>query len=268
MPEEQLHFFVRLLQLEKILPPLPTVNDQLSAAFFGVAPDGFQKIRAQLSGEVSRSAEVLLADSRIAAQLAALPFADGQVVLGLGDSLTADRLSWFEVLARAYRLRFPESTVQFVNAGVSGDATPQIVARAPFFAALKPAHVLFLGGGNDARRFGSPETPTQLSIAETERNLRLLRASFSGARWLSLAPASLDAGRAAASPFWASMATFWNAADLAAVSALVLRLDPQALDLRTVLDGNATLIGDDGLHPTGEGHTRMAAAVIARLAGT
>ena len=54
----------------------------------------------------------------------------------------------------------------------------------------------------------------------------------------------------------------------AAVSALVLRLDPQALDLRTVLDGNATLIGDDGLHPTGEGHTRMAAAVIARLAGT
>lgn len=266
--DAQLRYLVRLLHLEKLLPPLPTVDAKLSAAFLGISGAELTDLRRQLADELVEAARALLHDHSIVRALDALPLSAGQTVVGLGDSLTADLQSWFEVLRTAYDLYKPAHGVRFVNAGVSGDCTAQMLARMPFVSAFSPTLVICLAGSNDVRRFGAPDAPQQVSSGETRRNLYLMRSAARDSRWLWLAPPSGLPDRMDASPFWASMQTHWSAESLMAVSEEVVRMHDPVLDLRRVLGSPPApdMVLDDGLHLTLAGHAKVAAAVVKQLA--
>ncbi|MBO2521976.1 MAG: GDSL family lipase [Firmicutes bacterium] len=112
-----------------------------------------------------------------------LLFQEGAVVLFQGDSITdcgrdrrsGDHLGWGYAMMAAswFSALYPERRVTFLNRGVSGDRTKDLVARwEEDCIALKPDWVSILIGINDTwRRYDSGD-PTPLE--EFERNYRRL----------------------------------------------------------------------------------------------
>jgi lysophospholipase L1-like esterase len=270
--EEPPRFLVRFIHVEKMLPPLPGVHDLLLADLLKMPPEVLTGIRAQLAAEVRTAAESLLADEAFAKQVDALPFAAGSTVVGLGDSLTDDLQSWLEILRQVLQLRRPKDGIKLVNAGSSGEATPQILFRVPGVVALDPQWIICMAGTNDARRFGGATSPTQVSLGETSRNLAAFAdyASRHGkARWMWMTPPPVIESRVDGHWFWTPMATSWNARDVKAVGDAMQSLGEPVVDLRPLFAGaaGADLILDDGVHPALEGQKAILRALVAKLAG-
>ena len=136
--------------------------------------------RARAARSLADDPELLTAIDRLAA-------APGRAVVGLGDSITDDSNGWFEILRGVVALRRPEAGLLFVNAGVSGETTAEMLARMPAVAAADPAWIICLAGVNNGRRFGAMPGP-QFSVGETLAGLRLLPrcstfAGSSASRW-------------------------------------------------------------------------------------
>src|SRR5690606_15681946 len=120
---------------------------------------------------------------RLEAMSLSLLFQEGAVVLFQGDSITdcgrdrrsGDHLGWGYAMMAAswFSALYPERRVTFLNRGVSGDRTKDLVARwEEDCIALKPDWVSILIGINDTwRRYDSGD-PTPLE--EFERNYRRL----------------------------------------------------------------------------------------------
>jgi len=268
--EEPPRFLVRFIHVEKMLPPLPGVHDLLLADLLKMPPEVLTGIRAQLAAEVHAAAEALLADPTFARQVDQLPFAPGSTIVGLGDSLTDDLQSWLEILRQVLALRRPKDGIKLVNAGSSGEATPQILFRVPGVVALEPQWIICMAGTNDARRFGGATSPTQVSLGETGRNLAAFAdyASRHGkARWMWMTPPPVIESRVAGHWFWTPMATSWKAADVQAIGETMRGLGDPVVDLRPAFagDAGAELILDDGVHPTLQGQQAILRALVAKL---
>ncbi|MFJ8164927.1 SGNH/GDSL hydrolase family protein [Streptomyces sp. NPDC096136] len=246
---------LRFHQPERVLRHLgPAPDEAALAALFGLDRAGY---RARLEGfeERNRSAAAALAaDPGAAALRAGLPFRPGRHVVAVGESTTADRLSWFEIL----RHLLPEG-VRCTNTAVSGSTTTQALANLPQLAFHRPDWVLCMLGANDAQRLdGVP----LVAAAETRRTLLALRDATvrrTGARWIWLTPPGVDPGRAAEYVHFRRAGLNWAGADLDAVADFLLAQPEATVDTRAAAQGH---LEEDGIHLTPAGQQRIAATVL------
>ncbi|RSS81377.1 SGNH/GDSL hydrolase family protein [Streptomyces sp. WAC06614] len=248
---------LRFQQPEKALRPLGTLDEGPLAALFGLDPADYRRRLGQFDERTRKAAAELAADPELAARAAGLPFRPGQHVVAVGESTTADRLSWFEVL----RHLLPDG-VRCTNLAVSGSTTTQALAHLPLLGHQRPDWVLCMLGANDAQRLdGTPlVTPD-----ETRRNLLVLRdltVRRTGARWVWLTPTGVDPVRVGQYAHFRRAGLTWSGPDLDALADFLLTQPEPALDTRPAAHGH---LEPDGVHLTPAGQRSVTAALLHRL---
>ncbi|MFI9210713.1 SGNH/GDSL hydrolase family protein [Streptomyces sp. NPDC053253] len=273
---------VRFQQPEKTLRYLGELPEARLADLFGLDTDAYRALLRDFDDQARATAAELLKDSGFADLADRLPFRPGQRIVALGESTTADRLSWFSIL----RHLLPDGVV-LVNLAVSGLTTTQALAQLPQLSFLRPDWVLCMLGANDTQRLGrgagSPGTRL-VSEAETARNLLALRelggtdalgdlggptgpgthAVLRGQdRWIWLTPSSVDQERADAYPHFRRAGIGWTREDIDGVADFLLGLPDLTVDTRQATAG---LHLDDGIHLTLDGQRAVAVALVEALA--
>ncbi|MGT2532378.1 SGNH/GDSL hydrolase family protein [Streptomyces nojiriensis] len=248
----------RFHQPEKVLRYLgPAPDEDVLGALFGLDPAAYRTRLDRFDERNRAAAAAVAAAPGAAARLAGLPFRPGEHVVAVGESTTADRLSWFEIL----RHLLPEG-VRLTNLAVSGSTTTQALANLPLLAFQRPDWVLCMLGANDVQRLdGVP----LVAAAETRRTLRALRdltVRRTGARWVWLTPTGVDPGRVAEYAHFRRAGLDWAGADLDAVAELLLAEPEVTVDTRAAAHGHWE---EDGVHLTPDGQQHVAAAVLAAL---
>jgi lysophospholipase L1-like esterase len=267
---DQLRFLVQFIHPDKTLPAqLDTSAARVGPLF---APDGklYRQLVEEFAANARRAAEELLAEPAFAAQIDRLPFAPGDTVVGLGDSITDDYQSWLEILRHVLAMRRPGAGITLVNAGVSGDTTAQMLRRIGDVVALQPAWVICMAGTNDTVSFLDYPDERLLRIEETTYNLARIRryaAEHTAARWVWMTPVTTNEEQITRHWFLGPMRMVWANAGLAAV-ADVLRAQPDpVVDLHALfgLPPNPAWLLDDGLHPALEGQKAILRALVERV---
>lgn len=115
---------------------------------------------------------------------------DARCVVCAGDSLTHASLSGDYV--SALRERVSDRGFTFVNAGVNGDTTADLLRRLDSIIACRPSAVTILIGTNDCRSGGNPIESARAHLAEIVS--RLARETQARIALLSIPPIGEDLG--------------------------------------------------------------------------
>ncbi len=270
-----LEYAIQFQHPEKILARLPTqpkITDAMIAPFFGLDTGVYAEIRAGFAGRARDAARELLENFDFRERVDRLPFEAGTTVVGLGDSITDDLQSWFEILRHLVEERRPQDNIKFVNAGISGDTTSDIISR--FLSDVvqqRPAWIVSMMGTNDVRRHGEDPTKILVSHDETGANLDMIRnfaEEQTGANRIWMTPAPVIEDRIAEDPSLSPQQLMWRNEDLEEVAELVREIDDPVVDLQDVMRQpvDPELLLPDGLHPSLEGQQVIVAALVERLA--
>ena len=252
-------------------PVEPALVEEIIAQMFACGPGEVRALVADQHAEVTASAARLLLDVQYARDIAALPFRASDRVVVVGDSVSADRLGWFELLTASLTLARDDAVVM-VNQSISGDTTASAIERIDLVAAAAPDHVLIMLGTNDARRHGRGGTARMVSPQETVRNLRELAdvaVHDLGARPYVITPPACDHDRIAT--FFTGSAVCWNGDEVDAIIDTVRALGPSVIDVASAMraippEEFGALLEPDGIHPTVVGQQLLARRVAAGLA--
>ncbi|MBX6371066.1 MAG: hypothetical protein IRZ02_02265 [Acidothermus sp.] len=252
----------------------------LLAEIVGVTLPSVQALVAAMERSVQDVARQLASEPPYRDAVAALPLAAGDRLVALGDSITADRLGWFEILGALVRI-VREEEVLTSNLAVSGGTTTDLLERLDLLGEEKPTWVLVMAGTNDVRCHAGRAEYRMVSLRETERNLHSLRrfvVDELGARLTFLTPPPIDQARV--DSFAHDAKVSWRASDVADIAALIRRIAPDSLDVHTAFssgyspradDGEARLaelLDADGVHLTPAGQIAVAKLVLGYLSGT
>ena len=252
------------------LPGSASIDAAMCAAILGTDPATYAALREEIERDAARAAADLVADPAFAERVDGLPFAPGDVVVALGDSLTADLGSWAEILAHALELRRGGDGIRLVNAGVSGETTTDVRKRLVAVANERPAWVLILVGTNDARRHGTTTAASLVPREETARNLALIRdflAERTSARRLWMTPPPVLDVMIAHDRRFQFQELAWDDAELEARTPLAHALGEPTLDLAPAFGRPCPpeLLLGDGLHPSLAGQISILRAVTHEL---
>jgi acyl-CoA thioesterase I len=179
--------------------------------------------------------------------------ATGPAVAFLGDSITAGYAlraeEAYPALLRAQLAR-EGKTFKLINAGVSGDTTAGGLRRVDWLLTQKPKLVVIELGANDGLR-GAP-------VAEIEQNLRAIVAKVRSAGCAVLL-LGMRLPPSYGEPYASEFAALYDrvAKELAL---------PYVPFFMAGVAGVVELTQEDGLHPTAEGHVKLAANVAPALA--
>ncbi len=271
LTHEQLSWLIQFDHPEKVLAGYRgELDDAAYGALFGVSAELYREMRDALAADAKRAAQDLLADAAFAAAVDRLPFEPGAVVVGLGDSMTDDDQSWFEILRAVLALRRPEQGVTLINAGFSGDTTVDALSRFYGVTLQHPDWILCFIGANDARRHGRFPLKPLLSAEETARNLAALRhfgATQTSARWVWITPPTCIPEKIAGHWYLSQGQLSWANADLLAIGDAVRRQPDPVVDVQALfgLPARSDWLLDDGLHPSLAGHMAIVSALVERL---
>jgi acyl-CoA thioesterase I len=237
------------------LHDLPPATDALDALALGISTPALRAVRREREAELRALAADLLEHG------VGLPFAPGELVVGLGDSITSDALSWFELIAAVGASR--GGGARFVNAGISGETTADLRKRVFRIADLQPDWVLVLAGANDCQRHG-PGEDLLVSPAETLRNLLALDAALrrTGAAVAWITPPPVD--ERALSAVLSARGLSFRVADLHAVARAMHDVSDAVVDVQSGFDRPE--LWEDGLHPSPEGQRLIARQMLHALA--
>ncbi len=269
---EERERFIRYTRMNRwpLLERFPVPEDlqvEVLASMTGSTTDFVRNTVAAMAAAVERDALQLLADADFKAAVEAIPLAEGDRLVAIGDSVTADRRGWFELLKASIELAVPTG-VEVVNLGVSGDTTADVLERLDVIEAARPTWVLLMLGTNDTRYHGPKHAYRMVALAETERNVRALTDFARGdlaADVTLLTPPPGDQERISFS--FRDAPVTWRADELDAVAALIRTLDPTCVDVGASMRARAfaNLLEDDGVHPTVAGQRHIARFVADRL---
>ena len=248
----------------------PEDDTQLLASIVGTDSSSYQEARRHFADQARQAAVGLLDDQQTRRNLRQLPFANGDVVVAVGDSITADYQSWFEILRSAITLGRRDLSIRLLNHGISGDTTLDLLRRLWHTANARPTWLIVLIGTNDART--DRQTGTMLiTHAETARNLERIRhrAQRIARRLIWIAPPPVDEQRIASNEVAARRDAMWRNVDVAQKSRLVRMQHGPVVDLDPPFTAAAggTLLLPDGLHPSLAGQQTIAGELIRTLAG-
>ncbi|MBZ2198243.1 SGNH/GDSL hydrolase family protein [Occultella gossypii] len=266
MTDAQLEKLVRFQDPERSLGYVRTMDDQTRAALFGTTVGELLAAERELDDSRRAAVESLGARPDVRAALAALPLQPGQTIVALGESSTADRLSWFELLAGLLSAERPDLDLNLRNLSVSGATTTQTLTAIGQVARTGADWILCMLGGNDARRFDTAAGPRLVSEPETERNLRLIRRRAGGGRdlrWVWLTPTPVDEAKIAAYPYFAGMT--WTNRDVSALAATLASTGDLVVDSGPSVGVDEPYL-EDGLHTTLAAQANLAAHVLVALA--
>jgi len=266
IPARFLHVNKAVMLARAPLPP--RARRQLVASVTGTDYYAFRRTELTLARAVQQAATELLDDAGFREALAAVPFGRDERIIALGDSITDDSCSWAEQLRAVLAAVRPDLSV--VNLGVTGATTQDQLARVDLLCAARPSVVIQLLGTNDARRQGRASQVRMLELTETETNLGKLAAVITGeagARLIRMTPTPVIEERVSGWAPFAAEQISWRTNDIAEVAAVVLAVDPGAIDLHAAL---APVAGDlllpDGVHPNVHGQSRILRTLVAALA--
>ncbi|WP_157001876.1 SGNH/GDSL hydrolase family protein [Agromyces laixinhei] len=255
---------------ERVLPYARALDDETRAAIFGTDVAGYDGAMEELAAQRDSAVAELAADPDVRSNLARWPGGAGAQVVAIGESTTADRLSWFEILAALVGGQRPDLSPRFENLAVSGSTTTQAVAGLPALRRFEPDLVFCMLGANDAQRFGGPGGDRLVSADETARNLRRLRIAWRGAgapRWVWLAPTPVDEAAISAHPYLGGAGLSWTNDDVRRTARLIAELaEPGDLVIDPADAAGMLSLDGDGLHPTPEAQIAVVRLVLARLA--
>ena len=117
---------------------------------------------------------VLLLGGSVQADL----FKDGETVCFLGDSITHGR-QYHSIIYAYYLTRFPDRTIRFVNAGISGDSAGGALGRLEEDVLSKsPSTVVVMLGMNDVGRANYVANPTEKQRVAQVASLNRYRANM------------------------------------------------------------------------------------------
>lgn len=270
--QERAHF-VRYTRPERwpILDRFPVsapLREDLLAQMLNWSVEQVRSCVNATAAMASDIAAAMLTEPLYAAAVAGLPFRAGDRIAAVGDSLTADRLGWFDLIVASMRLAGHQD-VDTHNLGLSGSTTADALERFDILEAFRPTHVLLMLGTNDARRHGRRRDHAMVSPGETQRNLAALIdlvANELSAEIVILTPPPGDQTRISA--FFTDGTVRWTAAELDAVAAVVREIAPDCIDLHTALAAEdlGGLMELDGVHLNPAGQQVVARAVVRKLA--
>lgn len=263
---------IRNVHPEKVLGYLPGLSDESVAALYGLSKDDYLRVRSALAAQVGTAAQALLKDPEIASAIDALPLGTGGKLLAVGESTTADRLSWLEILRELIALRRPHAGIDVVNAGVAGDTTTHALARLP--AALahhQPTWVVLFLGGNDMMRFGGASGKTLVSLEESAHNLAEMRRISSlrdGVGVMMVTPLLVDEQRVADFPPFKAGGISLRNEDLTKMVDVVHAQHHRIVDVHSCLGDppRHDLVQLDGVHPTIQGHCEIVTTFLESVA--
>ena len=275
MPEqpyalEELSYIIQFQHPEKTLAGMPGMNDALVAMLHNIDLVTYQTIKTHFDDNARNVAMDLLSDPAFAARVDRLPFVAGEIIVGLGDSITDDYQSWLEILRHLLALRRPQDNLTVINAGISGDTTANLISRFLDVVNAKPDWIFCFVGTNDARLHGESPTKTLLSLSETAANLHMLRhyaAKQTQAEWVWLTPATVLEDWISVDWFLGPLQLGWRNSDMAAIAELMHTLPDPVVDLQAVFGtpANPDYLLPDGLHPSLAGQKAIVTALIERL---
>lgn len=270
MSNAMLEKLVRFQRLENALPFAQSLDARTLAGVFGVVESQYQVVADDLDRQRVAVAAKLAAAPAVKAHLQALPFAENAHLVAIGESTTADRLSWFEILSTLVQAHRPDLRLRFTNLAVSGATTTEVLATLPVIRRHEPDWLFCMLGANDSQRLDAPDGPLLVSPEETRRNLTELRQRAlpnGDAAWVWLTSTRIDEERIARFPFFASSGIRWTNHDLNEIS----RALPSGNDL--VVDSSSAVsaddpnaLADDGLHPSAATQGALAVKVLGLLA--
>jgi acyl-CoA thioesterase-1 len=262
---------VRFQRPEHVLPFAQNLDAQTLAGIFGATETEYRAVRDDLDRQRAEAAARIADAPATEAYLRALPFEDNAHLVAVGESTTADRLSWFEILSTLLERYRPDLQLRMTNLAISGATTTQALGMLPAIRRLTPDWVFCMLGTNDAQRFDAPAGPLLVDPEETRRNLTELRTRAvpnGDARWVWLAPTPVDEERIARFPFFAGSGISWSNADLNELTHMLPTGDDFVIDTSTaVRTGDPDALADDGLHPSASAHETLAMQVLEALAG-
>lgn len=267
MTDPLLEKLVRFQRPELVLPFAQNLSTQDVAGIFGTDEAGYRSTLESLATLRTAVAARLAADPVVGSRLSHVPFKAGDHLVAIGESTTADRLSWFELLRTVLETHRPDLSLRFTNLAVSGATSTQTLAALPSIRRQAADWTFCMLGGNDAQRLGASDDTLLVSRPETLRNLAQLRArAGTDGRWIWLTPTPVDESRIAAYPFFRSSGISWTNADLKELAtALSHMADPVIDSSAAVTHVGPHAFAEDGLHPSLATHEALAAQVLEAL---
>lgn len=271
MTNPMLEKLIRFQRVERALPFAQNLGVSTLASIFGADEAEYRSALLDLDSQRTAATARLAADPQVRANLDNAPFRPGDHVVAIGESTTADRLSWFELLRTLLETERPDLALCFDNFAVSGATSAQVLASAPAIRRQTPDWAFCMLGANDSQRFDTLDGPLMVSRPETLRNLDELRARAhrgQDTHWIWLTPTPVDEALVATFPFFQMSGITWSNADIAELSATLLERDGVVIDSTaavTIAEPHA--FTEDGLHPSITTHEALAARLLDQLAG-
>ena len=249
-------------------PVPPALREELLARMLAWTPAQVRDCVSALATAANDIAGDLMTDPVFRAAVDGLPFRAGDRIAAVGDSLTADRLGWFDLMVASMHLAGDNGVITH-NLGLSGSTSADALERFDILEAFRPTHVLVMLGTNDARRHGRRHHHRMVSPAETERNLSALIDLVMdelSAQVVILTPPPADQTRISA--FFDDSTVGWSASEIDAVATVVRTVAPDCIDVHRVLDTGhlAELMESDGVHLNATGQRVLTRAVVQALA--
>jgi lysophospholipase L1-like esterase len=245
------------------------LDDQLVAALLGCDLEHLRAVRSALSSLLDLACNELFADEGFEQSVRSLPFRPGDVVVAVGDSITADAMSWAEMLATALR-RAGSTGTEVINAGVSSYTTSDLIANFDSIVSRDPSYVIAMIGTNDARRHGARANARLTSPGETHRHLRLYGALVRGlgrARLILLTPPPIDEQRVRRHATFVERHVNWRSNEVVQVADIVRRQQCSVVDVHRAFVGPdlGSYLAADGVHPSVAGQQRILQVLVSAL---
>jgi len=174
--KEILKYLVQFLNIEKRFPLLPGVKDIKSVALFiGLPVEELKEIRDEFEENAKQAAVELLKEEDIIDKVQNVPFQEGDTILVLGDSITDDLQSWFEIFRHLLQIALPDKNLQFINAAIAEDTSFNALQRFDRdVISQKPDWVIVALGTFDSMRKNFAANRTIVSLTEFWENLNTI----------------------------------------------------------------------------------------------
>jgi acyl-CoA thioesterase I len=243
------------------------LTDEAIAGLFGISLADYRQITAGFAANALCAAHELLAEAGFAESIDQLPFSPGDKVVALGDSLTDDSQSWFEILRNVLALRRESDGLILVNAGISAQTTTEIFKRFLDVVHEQPAWILCPMGANDTWYWTAAPLKLSVSLEETKQNLLAMRqaaAVLTRSRWVWMTPPPFIADQVMVHWYQGAFEMLTRNEDVQAIAQFISHQPGPLVDLQAVFGFPARreLLMDDGLHPTLEGHKAIVRALV------
>ena len=268
---EQIAYLIQFIHPEKVYAGFPgQFTDEAIAGLFGIGTATYREIKAGFTANAMRAAHELLAKPGFVESIDHLSFARGEKIVAVGDSLTDDSQSWFEILRNILALRRPNDNITLVNAGISAQTTTEIFKRFLDIVHERPAWILCLMGANDTWYWTDAPLKLSVSLEETEKNLLAMRQAadtLTYARWVWMTPPPFILDLAMAHWYQGAFEMTTRNEDVQAIAEFIACQPGPAVDLQAVFGNPAKreLLMDDGLHPSLQGHKAIVRALVHSL---